>query len=139
MTRSEPSCSSSSSIYTSSTALIPWAAACPLCCRCGAQWLWVKDLSQAETLAIHILPLVLVAVQFLTQKMTPAPGMDPAQQKMMMFMPLVFGYMFYFASAGLALYWLTSGLAGLAQQWILNRVSPAPSPAGASPAVKKKK
>jgi len=55
----------------------------------GASWLWVHDLSQAETLAIRVLPVLLVITQFLQQKMTPSPGMDPAQQKMMMFMPLV--------------------------------------------------
>ena len=56
------------------------------------------DLSQPETLAIHVLPIILIASQFLAQKMTPATGMDPNQQKMMMFMPLMYGFMFYYAS-----------------------------------------
>jgi len=47
----------------------------------GAHWLWVTDLSQQESLPIHLLPLILVATQFLTQRMTPSPGMDPSQQK----------------------------------------------------------
>jgi YidC/Oxa1 family membrane protein insertase len=94
----------------------------------GAHWLWVADLSQPETLAIHILPLVLIASQFLSQKMTPATGMDPNQQKIMMFMPLMYGFMFYSASAGLVLYWLTSNLAMIAQQLIINRMMPAPPP-----------
>jgi len=105
----------------------------------GASWLWVHDLSQAETLAIRVLPVLLVITQFLQQKMTPSPGMDPAQQKMMMFMPLVLGYMFYYQSAGLVLYWLTGGLVGIAQQWLLNRGTPAPEVIVPSPAVKKKK
>jgi YidC/Oxa1 family membrane protein insertase len=106
----------------------------------GANWLWVQDLSQPETIAIRALPVLLVAVQFLTQWLTPpAPGMDPAQQKMMMFMPVVMGYMFYFSSAGLALYWLTSGLVGLAQQFVLNRLMPMLPPATASPGAKKKR
>ena len=54
--------------------------------------------------------------------------MDPSQQKMMMVMPLIFGYMFYFASAGLVLYWLTSNVVSVAQQWALNRISPPPAP-----------
>src|SRR5262249_16209373 len=91
----------------------------------GAHWAWVSDLSQPETLAIHILPILLVATQFLTQKMTPSPGMDPTQQKMMYFMPLMFGYMFYFASAGLVLYWLTGNVVGIVQQLLLNRTMPA--------------
>ncbi|MEI9812579.1 MAG: membrane protein insertase YidC [Acidobacteriota bacterium] len=71
----------------------------------GAEWLWVTDLSQPETLALRMLPILLVVTQFLSQKMTPSPGADPTQQKMMMFMPLLFGYMFWWASAGLVLYW----------------------------------
>ncbi len=87
----------------------------------GASWLWVPDLTQPETLAIHVLPVILVVTQFLQQKMTPNPGADASTQKMMMFMPLLFGYMFYFANAGLVLYWLTGNFVGIAQQWILNR------------------
>jgi YidC/Oxa1 family membrane protein insertase len=103
----------------------------------GAHWFWVTDLSQPETLAIHILPILLVVTQFLTQRMTPSPGMDPSQQKMMMIMPLVFGYMFYFASSGLVLYWLTGNVVGVAQQWLLNRSMPAPEAPPAPPAKKK--
>ena len=105
----------------------------------GASWLWVHDLSQPETLAIRVLPVLLVVTQFLQQKMTPSPGMDPAQQKMMLFMPLVLGYMFYYQSAGLVLYWLTGGLVGIAQQWLLNRGTPAPAVVVQSPPQKKKK
>jgi YidC/Oxa1 family membrane protein insertase len=93
-----------------------------------APWLWVPDLSQAEMLPIHILPLILIATQFLTQKMTPAAGVDPNQQRMMMFMPLMFGFMFYYASAGLVLYWLTGNLVGIGQQLIINKTMPAPPP-----------
>jgi YidC/Oxa1 family membrane protein insertase len=103
----------------------------------GAHWLWVTDLSQPESLAIHLLPILLVVTQFLTQRMTPSPGMDPSQQKMMMLMPLVFGYMFYFASAGLVLYWLTGNLVGIAQQWLLNRSMPAPAVQPTAPPKKK--
>jgi YidC/Oxa1 family membrane protein insertase len=90
----------------------------------GAHWLWVTDLSQQESLAIHVLPIILVATQFLSQRMTPSPGVDPTQQKMMMLMPLVMGYMFYFASSGLVIYWLTGNVVGVAQQWLLNRGTP---------------
>ncbi|HEV2200437.1 MAG TPA: membrane protein insertase YidC [Bryobacteraceae bacterium] len=104
----------------------------------GAHWLWVTDLSQPESLAIHMLPVLLVVTQFLTQKMTPSPGMDPSQQKMMMLMPLIFGYMFYFASSGLVLYWLTGNVVAVAQQWALNRFSPPPPPPASKPASNKK-
>jgi YidC/Oxa1 family membrane protein insertase len=104
----------------------------------GASWLWVHDLSQPETLAIRVLPVLLVGTQFLQQKMTPSPGMDPAQQKMMLFMPLVLGYIFYYLSAGLVLYYMTGGLVGVAQQWLLNRGTPAPAIIPSPPQKKKK-
>ena len=44
----------------------------------GASWLWVTDLSQPETLAIKILPIPMIASQFVMQKMTPTPGADPS-------------------------------------------------------------
>jgi YidC/Oxa1 family membrane protein insertase len=47
---------------------------------------------------------------------------------MMMFMPLIFGFMFYSASAGLVLYWLTGNVVGIAQQLVINRFMPAPTP-----------
>jgi YidC/Oxa1 family membrane protein insertase len=105
----------------------------------GASWLWVHDLSQPETLPIHILPVLVVITQFISQKMTPNPGMDPSQAKIMQFMPLMFGYMFYFYSAGLALYWFTGGLVGIAQQLVLNRTMPAPVVAAPKLPVKKKR
>ena len=91
----------------------------------GASWLWVHDLSQPEHLPIKILPIILIVTQFLTQKMTPQPGVDPAQQKMTMFMPLIFGFMFYNFASGLVLYYLTSNLVGIAQQWFFNHTDTA--------------
>lgn len=89
----------------------------------GAHWLWVTDLSQPETIPIKILPLVMVATQFIMQKMTPTTTTDPSQQKMMMIMPLVFGFMFYNLSSGLVLYYLTSNLVGIGQQWFFNKTA----------------
>jgi YidC/Oxa1 family membrane protein insertase len=89
----------------------------------GATWLWVTDLSQPETLPIHILPLIMIVSQFLMQKMTPQATADPNQQRMMMFMPLIFGFMFYNFASGLVLYYLTSNLVGIAQQWFFNHTA----------------
>jgi YidC/Oxa1 family membrane protein insertase len=91
----------------------------------GASWLWVSDLSQPEHLPIKLLPIILIVTQFLTQKMMPQPGADPAQQKMTMFMPLIFGFMFYNFQSGLVLYYLTSNLVGIAQQWFFNHTDTA--------------
>jgi YidC/Oxa1 family membrane protein insertase len=104
----------------------------------GAHWLWVTDLSQPEQLPIHILPLIMIVSQFVMQKMTPNPGMDPSQAKMMMFMPLMFGFLFYNFSSGLVLYWLTSNLVQIGQQWMVNRMMPAPPPPPVTVPVKKK-
>lgn len=92
----------------------------------GADWLWIHDLSHYDPW--YLLPVVMVVTQFVLQKMTPNTSADPAQQKMMMFMPLVFGFLFFKASAGLVLYWLTGNLVSILQQWIVNRMTPAPAP-----------
>lgn len=90
----------------------------------GASWLWVPDLSQPEHLALHLLPLILIATSFLMQRMTPTTGMDPSQARMMMMMPLVMGFFFYNQAAGLVLYWLTGNLMGIAQQYFFNKTMP---------------
>jgi YidC/Oxa1 family membrane protein insertase len=87
-----------------------------------AEWLWVSDLSNPETLAIRVLPLAMVATQFWSQSLTPTPTADATQARLMKFMPLVFGFIFYQFQAGLVLYWLTSNCVGIAQQLILNRL-----------------
>ncbi len=104
----------------------------------GAHWLWITDLSQPEQLPIHILPIIMIVSQFVMQRMTPNPGMDPSQAKMMMFMPLMFGFLFYNFSAGLVLYWLTSNLVQIGQQWAVNRMMPAPPPPPPPAPTKKK-
>lgn len=103
----------------------------------GASWLWVTDLSQPEHLAIKILPIAMIASQFWMQKMTPQTTGDPAQQRMMMFMPLIFGFMFYNFPSGLVLYYLTSNLVGMGQQLFFNHTAAAEE-AAASVQVKKK-
>ena len=92
----------------------------------GAEWLWVTDLSRPETLAIRILPIAMIASQFIVQKMTPSTAADPSQQKIMLLMPLFLGFMFYGVSSGLVLYWLTGNLVGILQQMYFNRTTTAP-------------
>ncbi len=101
----------------------------------GADWLWIHDLSQFDPW--YLLPVVMVITQFILQKMTPNTTADPAQQKMMLFMPLMFGFLFFKAQAGLVLYWLTSNIVGVAQQAFINKITPAPAPVVATaPAAK---
>ncbi len=105
----------------------------------GAHWLWVTDLTQAETLPIHVLPIVMVVTQFLMQRMTPNPSADQSQARMMAFMPLFFGFFFYNMSSGLVLYWLTGNVVGIAQQWIMNKTTPPPVVATPPPQIASKK
>ncbi|MDR2959832.1 MAG: membrane protein insertase YidC [Stenotrophomonas sp.] len=104
-----------------------------------APWLgWIQDLTARDP--YFILPVINVAVMWFTQKLTPAPGMDPMQQKMMQFMPLVFGVMMAFMPSGLVLYWVVNGGLGLLQQWwMTKRHGGEPVPATPAPAPVKKK
>jgi YidC/Oxa1 family membrane protein insertase len=88
-----------------------------------ASWLWVSDLSRPEELAIRVLPLAMIVSQIFMQRLTPTPSSDPAQKMMMNIMPLVFGFIFWWQSSGLVLYWLTSNLVGIVQQLFINRFS----------------
>jgi len=86
-----------------------------------APWIgWITDLTARDP--YFILPVINIAVMWFTQKLAPqAPGMDPMQQKMMQYMPLVFGVLFAFMPAGLVLYWITNGGLGLLQQWWMTK------------------
>ncbi|MDX9763629.1 MAG: membrane protein insertase YidC [Chiayiivirga sp.] len=95
-----------------------------------APWiLWIQNLSAPDP--YFILPVVNLVTMWATQKLSPAPGMDPMQKKMMQAMPLVFGVMFAFFPAGLVLYWTTNGALGLLQQWLIMRRHGEPTPAPA--------
>jgi len=91
-----------------------------------APWmLWINDLSVKDP--YYILPVLMGVTMYVMQKMTPMTATDPAQQKMMTMMPLMFGGMFIIfpVSSGLVLYILSSNVVGIAQQWYLNRHAPA--------------
>ena len=64
---------------------------------------------------------------FWQQKMTPS-SMDPAQQKVMMFMPVMFLFMFLWAPSGLVIYWFISNLWAIGQQYLTSYlIGPAPA------------
>ena len=87
-----------------------------------AHWLWLPDLSAPDP--YHILPVFFVISMFLVQFLTPSPGVDPAQQRMMAFtMPAVFGFMTWNVGSGLALYWACGNIIGVIQQVVMNRTS----------------
>ena len=90
----------------------------------GAHFLWVADLSKPDTLFLipgidfpfNLLPLLMGASMLWQSHLTPpSPGMDPAQQKMMRYLPLIFLVFLYNYSAGLALYWTVNNLLTVVQ------------------------
>ena len=95
-----------------------------------APWIgWLQDLSSKDP--YYILPVLMAVSMYAMQKMTPTPAGDPAQQKMMALMPIMFGGMFivFPVSSGLVLYIFTSNLVNMAQQYFLNKSSPIVLPA----------
>ena len=85
-----------------------------------ASWGWLPNLAAADPL--HILPITIIISMFLVQFITPSPGMDPAQRRMMAFMmPAIFGFSMWGFASGLALYWATGNLLNIALQVGINR------------------
>jgi len=87
-----------------------------------AHWFWLTDLSTPDPM--HILPIIIIISMFFTQYITPAPGQDPAQRRMLaIMMPVMFGFMLWHYASGLALYWGTGNLINLAMQLGINQSS----------------
>ena len=85
-----------------------------------APWLWIHDLSSPDPW--HLLPILIIISTLFVQRMTPAAGMDPTQQKMMnLMMPLFLGVISWNLAAGLCVYWVLSNGIGIAQQAVMNR------------------
>jgi YidC/Oxa1 family membrane protein insertase len=85
-----------------------------------AHWGWLHDLAAPDPL--HILPIFVIISMFLVQYLSPSPGMDPAQQRMMAFMtPVLFGFFMWTIASGVALYWAAGNIINTVQQLIMNR------------------
>ncbi len=90
----------------------------------GAHFLWIADLSRPDTLfyipgldmPFNLMPLIMGATMLYQAQLTPvSPGMDPTQQKMMRYMPLLFMVFLYNMSSGLTLYWSVSNVLSIVQ------------------------
>jgi YidC/Oxa1 family membrane protein insertase len=98
------------------------------------KFLWFGDLSKPDK--YFVLPVVLGAAMIAQQRIVPAQGMDPMQQKMMTWiMPGVFTVMMLFLPAALGVYMLTNSVLGITQQLAMERLFPRaggvpPGPAG---------
>lgn len=93
----------------------------------GQGFLWVDDLSQPDTMGhiagipINLLPVVMAISSFLQLKMTPMTG-DKMQQRIMMFMPLMFFFFCYNFASALALYWTTQNIFSIGQTWLMGKI-----------------
>jgi YidC/Oxa1 family membrane protein insertase len=79
--------------------------------------LWIKDLSNKDP--YYVLPVLMTLAMFLQQKMTPNTITDPVQKKVMLFMPLIFGFIMKDLPSGLSLYIFVSTLFGIIQQMLV--------------------
>ncbi|MGD0801533.1 MAG: membrane protein insertase YidC [Terracidiphilus sp.] len=85
-----------------------------------AHWFWLTDLSAADPK--YILFIIIIVCMPVTQLITPSPGMDPAQRRMMAFMmPVMMGFILLRLPSGLGLYWATGNIINLAIQIGINQ------------------
>jgi YidC/Oxa1 family membrane protein insertase len=87
---------------------------------------------------LNLLPLFAVVLMVIQQQLMTPPPTDEnqeAQQKMMKFMSIFFGVLFYKVAAGLCIYFISSSLWGLAERKLLPRKQTAPAAAGEATAV----
>ncbi len=111
----------------------------------NAKFLWVKDLSQPDTIAhlpllgwpINIIPLCMAATQIWLMAMTPKTG-DATQRRVMMFTPLIFLFICYNFAAALALYYTAQNLFSILQ-FYQNRNQPMPKLEKVAPPGKRKR
>ena len=106
----------------------------------GAGFLWAADLSIPDTIFVipglgfplNPLPLLMGAsMLWQTSQTPPSPGMDPVQQKMFRFMPLMFIFFCYNLPSGLSLYWTVQNLFTVAQTKLTRMKDPAAAAATA--------
>ena len=95
-------------------------------------YFWIKDLSAID--GTYVLVILMIVSMYVQQAMTPST-MDPAQKKVFMFMPVLWGFFLKDMPSGLVLYWLFSNLLTIVQQLVMNRIvkedDPAPPRKGA--------
>ncbi len=87
----------------------------------GAPWmLWIHDLSKMDP--YYVLPVLMGASMWFQQRLTPSNFTDPMQEKIFKWFPVIMTVFFVTFPAGLVLYWLTSNLLTIAQQFYINKM-----------------
>jgi YidC/Oxa1 family membrane protein insertase len=85
----------------------------------GAPWFgWIQDLSSHDP--YFVLAGLMGVTGFWQQRMMPQTGADPAQQKMMMFMPLMMTVMLAWLPAGALIYYVVTNMWMIGQQYLTN-------------------
>ena len=103
----------------------------------GAPWFgWIHDLSSHDPW--YVLPVLMGATSFWQQKMMPATGGDPAQQKMMMFMPLFMMFIFLWLPAGALIYYVVTNIWTIGQQYLTNHLIGPPPVRNIRPAAERR-
>jgi YidC/Oxa1 family membrane protein insertase len=82
---------------------------------------WITDLSAKDP--YYVTPLIMGVTMFVQQKMTPMSSVDPIQQKIFLFMPVVFTALFLNFPSGLVIYWMVNNLLTILQQYFINRAT----------------
>jgi YidC/Oxa1 family membrane protein insertase len=102
----------------------------------GAPWVgWIHDLSLHDP--YYVTPILMGGTMFWQQKLTPM-NVDPVQQKMFMFTPIMFTFFFLWAPSGVVLYWFVSNLWAIGQQLVTNRLIGPPPQHQVRPAAERK-
>lgn len=89
----------------------------------NSSFVFIHDLTAADPYAV--LPTCAGVLFYVQQTLTPMTGVDPAQAKMMRFMPVIFAIFLYNLPSGLVFYMVTNAILSIAQTWFLNRTMPA--------------
>jgi YidC/Oxa1 family membrane protein insertase len=97
---------------------------------------WIHDLSLPDP--YYVTPVLMGISQLWQQRLQPAAGADPAQQKMMMLMPIVFTVLFLWAPAGVAIYWAVSNAWGIGQTYLTNYLIGPPKVHNVRPAAERR-
>jgi YidC/Oxa1 family membrane protein insertase len=94
------------------------------------RFLYLKDLSEPDPYLV--LPVAITALMWAQQQLSTPTNMDPTQQQIMRWMPLIFGFLFFAFPSGLAVYVFVNVLLSIGQQWLINR-SAGPASPGVAP------
>jgi len=101
----------------------------------GAEFIWwIHDLAKPDQLfhfpfsipligdSFNLIPILMIGSMFWQQKLTPQAGATPEQTKMMQFMPIIFGFLFYNMPSGLVIYWFVNNLLSIVHQVFIKRM-----------------